>query len=71
MEKVFEQLGPMTQNLRGNLFGIKGNVRALVQDKRFLKEDLNRMWTEASIASILSKQEGERTIEEKELFNIY
>lgn len=71
MEKVFEQLGPMTPNLRGNLFGIKGNIAALVQDKRFLKEDLNRMWTEKSIASILSKTDGERTIEEKELFNIY
>lgn len=71
IEKIFEQLGPMTPDLRGNLFGIKGNIPALVQDKRFLKEDLNRMWTEKSIASILSKQEGERTVEEKELFKIY
>lgn len=71
LEKVFEQLGTMKKDLRGNVFGIRGNIPALLQDKRFLEDDLNRLWTKEEIANIQAKQETELGSEEKELLQIH
>jgi len=71
MEKVFEQLTSMTKDLCGNVFGIRGNIHALMQNKRFLDDDLNRLWTEKIIAKIQSKHKAELGNEEKELLQIH
>ncbi len=71
IEKVFEQLESMTEALSGTAIGIQGNTSALLQNKRFLDADLNRLWTQKNIDSIKSKQESKLGIEEKELLGIH
>nr|WKN39611.1 succinylglutamate desuccinylase/aspartoacylase family protein [Tunicatimonas sp. TK19036] len=46
-ERVFEELKDYTIN--GEIIGLKGNLAALAQRRRFLSYDLNRCWTEAHL----------------------
>ena len=55
LEHIFEKLNTETRQIRGTIFGIRGNVPALVQGKRFLDHDLNRLWTAEGIPEIKSK----------------
>ncbi|WP_273568619.1 succinylglutamate desuccinylase/aspartoacylase family protein [Maribacter halichondriae] len=71
LDLVFEQLGTETVSIQGNMLGIRGNLPAQIQGKRFIDQDLNRMWTKKNIAEILSKQTSTQNAEEKELFEIY
>ncbi len=38
--------------LRGEIIALRGNVRALRQQKRYVAEDLNRLWTEERVAAL-------------------
>ena len=40
--------------VRGELIGLIGNVRALAARRRYLARDLNRLWTPARLAALLS-----------------
>jgi predicted deacylase len=44
LELVFRRLQGSHSKLNGNLYGIRGNLQALVQGRRFLDKDLNRIW---------------------------
>lgn len=54
---------------RGNIYGIYGNLKALNENKRFIDEDLNRMWTDERLTSLDSVEKY--TNEEQELKAIY
>lgn len=56
MKHVFEYLSTKEDNLRGTIYGIVGNLRALSQGKRFLDIDLNRLWTKSNIKMVSSKK---------------
>lgn len=72
LESVFAALHPGPSSLsRGCFAGIRGNLPALAAGVRYLEEDLNRLWTPESIQGILSKNEADKSIEEKELTAIY
>ena len=71
LERVLYQLQSMKEELRGNVFGIRGNIPALAKERRFLENDLNRIWTNGGFESINSKTNAERTSEEKELLEIH
>ena len=71
LERVLYQLQSMKQELRGDVYGIRGNIPALAKERRFLENDLNRIWTNGGISSINSKTNSERTSEEKELLEIH
>lgn len=53
-----------TNNVFGEIYGIYGNIKALEQNKRYLKSDLNRMWTSRQLKSL--KQNSQLTEEEQE-----
>ena len=53
LNDVFEKI--KKTDVRGNIYGIAGNLRALRMHHRFIEEDLNRLWTKAHIALIKSK----------------
>lgn len=53
--------------LRGRLLGIRGNCGALQTGVRFVREDLNRMWTPDRIAAVRSLATGSLQDEELEL----
>ncbi len=59
---------------KGRFVGIRGNVRACARGVRFLKRDLNRMWTEEIVAHIrrtpASRLEAEE-LELKELLELF
>lgn len=45
-----------TAVLKGNVYGILGNLKALAEDQRYIDKDLNRLWTKAKIEHILAKK---------------
>lgn len=56
LRKIVDQLQRDGTALRGRLFGLVGNRRALLESRRYVREDLNRMWTTSRVAEVLSKQ---------------
>ncbi|MBC8766858.1 succinylglutamate desuccinylase/aspartoacylase family protein [Arenibacter sp. BSSL-BM3] len=57
--------------VNGNIYGIRGNIEALLAGKRFLDHDLNRSWTVENIEKIKNTSEKELLNEDKELFSLY
>ena len=55
LKKVFENLETQKDKLRGTVIGISGNLKALAVNARYLKDDLNRLWTKSNIKSIVKK----------------
>lgn len=51
LEAVFNKLDQ--SNINGNIYAIAGNLMALKEGKRYLGKDLNRLWTEKGISSLL------------------
>lgn len=70
LENLFDKLKKDSFQIRGTLIGIRGNIPALLQKKRFLCQDLNRLWTEEKIAEIKSKPHSELEVEELELLEL-
>ncbi|WP_299533597.1 succinylglutamate desuccinylase/aspartoacylase family protein [Ulvibacterium sp.] len=70
LEHVFQKLIEGSYPIKGNLFGIRGNIPALLEEKRYIEKDLNRMWIKSKILEIQQKPKSERTIEEKELLKV-
>ena len=44
--------------VRGEVVGLVGNVRALAARRRYLARDLNRLWTPARLASLVPASDG-------------
>jgi len=71
LEQIFKSLENMDpEHVNGNLIALRGNLPALDRKKRFLTQDLNRMWTEKSIQHITGKDPDTLSSEEKELLQI-
>lgn len=71
LEHVFEEVQRKGVTIKGRVYGIRGNIPALLEDKRFLNSDLNRMWTQRGIDKIKGKSSEDRQDEERELAEIY
>lgn len=71
LEQVFRQLKGSELQIKGSIIGIKGNIPALLEKKRFLDDDLNRIWTHSGIDEIEQRDHKERSVEENELTIIY
>ena len=65
LEEVFKQLEKSKPEMEGTLVGVSGNHKALNQNKRYIDEDLNRVWTEENI-----EQKKSETHEQKEMWEI-
>ena len=65
LEEVFKQLKKTKPEIEGTLVGVSGNHKALNQNKRYIDEDLNRVWTEENI-----EQKVDETHEQKEMWEI-
>lgn len=70
LEHVFEKLNTNIFQIQGAIYGIRGNIPALLQKKRFLQTDLNRLWTKEKICKIKNKPDLDLNIEELELLKI-
>lgn len=59
------------EQVKGEIYGIYGNIEALKLSKRFIKSDLNRMWTLDQLESLAHKSElTYEEIEQIELFRL-
>ena len=45
LQKVMESLQTNNIPIKGSIYAISGNLKALEKGERYLKEDLNRLWT--------------------------
>ncbi|WP_445386398.1 succinylglutamate desuccinylase/aspartoacylase family protein [Robiginitalea sp. IMCC44478] len=71
LNEVFKQLKAAgTPPIRGSFIGIRGNPAALSANKRFLKSDLNRLWTKPNLAHMLLKRPEDLEHEEAEALEI-
>ncbi len=71
LEHIFYELKEKPLPCGGSVYGIRGNVPALFQGKRFLEKDLNRLWTKSKIKKIRNKPSLHRSLEEAELVILY
>ncbi|MEQ9581196.1 MAG: succinylglutamate desuccinylase/aspartoacylase family protein, partial [Arenibacter sp.] len=71
IQEVFLGIEENEISVNGNIYGIRGNVAALLAGKRFLDGDLNRLWTDEKIEKIKAKAENELLNEDKELLSIH
>ena len=51
LERVASKLTELSQSLRGSVYLLAGNTRALLESVRFIDSDLNRHWTPGNIAN--------------------
>ncbi|MBU2907453.1 succinylglutamate desuccinylase/aspartoacylase family protein [Arenibacter algicola] len=71
IQEVFLKIEKEKIPVNGNIYGIRGNVAALLAGERFLDRDLNRLWTDEKIEKIKAKAENELLNEDKELLSIH
>ena len=71
IQEVFLRIEKEKLSLNGNIYGIRGNVKALLAKKRFLDHDLNRLWTIDNIEKLKTRSEEELFNEDKEFCLLY
>ncbi|KGL63516.1 succinylglutamate desuccinylase/aspartoacylase family protein [Polaribacter sp. Hel1_85] len=67
--KVFKTINDENIALKGNFYGIAGNINAISENIRFKNVDLNRIWTKKEILKLLLENHLE--IESQEQNEIY
>ncbi len=55
---------------QGHFIGIHGNLRALEDDRRYIKKDLNRLWTDDNVERIMTTDNAQLDAEEQEVKEI-
>lgn len=56
---------------KGKLLGLRGNLQALQNKERYIKKDLNRLWTAENLTRVLSTNNEELYYEELELKELF
>lgn len=69
LQEVFKTIKSL--DIRGNIYGLSGNLKALELNKRFIDEDLNRIWTHTKLDHLKDKGSlNTEELEQAELFDI-
>ena len=71
LRKVLHDLEADKTNFHGSLYAINGNLPALKKGIRYLKHDLNRLWTEDTIEQIQKSELDDYAQEPTQLKEIY
>lgn len=64
--RVVEALRELEPSFRGRLLGLAGNLAALECRRRYLDQDLNRVWAAESVASLRAQEPERDSFEQKE-----
>ena len=64
LEEVFKQLQASEAIINGTLIGLRGNLNALQNNRRFIDEDLNRTWKEEKISKTFMETHEETEMQE-------
>ena len=60
-----------SKNVNGTIYAIAGNLKALKEKQRYLKKDLNRLWTKEQLEALNSKDSfNTEDIEQLEVFEL-
>jgi succinylglutamate desuccinylase len=62
LERVLRALDRDRPEIRGDLVGLAGNLAALERGRRFIDEDLNRVWQRARVEAILASEGAEQDL---------
>ena len=71
--QVIKSLKSQRTKISGAVYALAGNLKALEQSKRFIREDLNRMWDEDKIKGLKNgafDASHNDQVEQKELFDL-
>lgn len=68
LQNALERLEERKNQIRGKIYGLVGNLPALAGKKRFIDEDLNRIWTTNRISQLKLKEN--LMVEEKEMLDL-
>ena len=69
LQYAFKQI--KTKYVKGNIYGLLGNIKALNLHQRYIDEDLNRLWIPSKVEAILNKDKHNNEEQEAvELFNV-
>ncbi|GGD50318.1 succinylglutamate desuccinylase/aspartoacylase family protein [Muriicola marianensis] len=70
LQEVFGELQRNPLPVKGHIYGIAGNIPALLQNKRYLEKDLNRTWFREDITALEKGERTGMTSEDKEMLEI-
>lgn len=70
LQRVFHTLERVNPAFQGKLMGLCGNCSAMAANKRFIDEDLNRLWGQERIESIRRLSPDKWNNEEQELMGL-
>ncbi|HKL36500.1 MAG TPA: succinylglutamate desuccinylase/aspartoacylase family protein [Salegentibacter sp.] len=71
IKNVIKKINSSAKPLKGNIYGLKGNLPALENNQRYCQEDLNRLWMPDNVALLEKSQfePGSRDeVQQAELF---
>jgi len=71
LENVLNNLKQHSNDINGSFVGLKGNLRAITEYKRYIDYDLNRIWRKSFIDKIDDPKHIPQYHEEKELKELY
>lgn len=67
LRRVLARLAGERMPLRGELWAVAGNLRALAEDRRFIDRDLNRRWTREAMSELVNAGPGEAAEDHEQL----
>lgn len=67
LRRVLARLEGERLPLRGELWAVAGNLRAMAEDRRFIDRDLNRRWTSETMAALVDSGPGEAAEDHEQL----
>ncbi|MFK5982302.1 MAG: succinylglutamate desuccinylase/aspartoacylase family protein [Flavobacteriaceae bacterium] len=73
LHKVLNEIKEKNIPIKGNIYAISGNLSALENGSRYIKQDLNRMWTSERMKQVTSgniEKNGEETIQQLNIYNV-
>ncbi len=70
LQHVFAELNRNPLPVRGHIYGIAGNIPALLEDKRYLEKDLNRIWFREDIEALEKGIKDKLTSEDRQMLDI-
>ncbi|NNL07761.1 MAG: aspartoacylase [Croceitalea sp.] len=71
LQKVFEELNEHHSEIEGEVIGLVGNLKALEQGVRFQVDDLNRIWNQDRLNSLLNSEGADAKNDDVEMLQLY
>lgn len=69
LHKVLNSIKLKKHQIRGTIYGLLGNLKAVEQNQRYIDNDLNRIWTNSNLETLESK--SNLNSEENEQLELY